>query len=77
MRSRVEALLAAAPKGTRIATSFKLDKGLYDSLKAVCNSRGITTSELVEAMIEEILARVEQPAAAPAKRGRPAKSELV
>ncbi len=72
MRSRVEALLNQAPRGERAATSFKVDRKLYDGLRAVCDSRGITTSDMVEALIEELLARVQQPVAVPAKRGRPA-----
>lgn len=71
MRSRVDALLSQAPKGTKKATSFKVEAVLYDRFQEVCKSRGITTSELLEAMLEELLARVEQSAPVPQKRGRP------
>lgn len=72
MRSKIDALLSQAPRGERVATSVKLDKRLWEGFQAVCRARGIAPGEMLDAMLEDVLARATPAPAAPRKRGRPA-----
>lgn len=69
-RSKVEALLSQSPRGDRVATSVKLDKGVWEGAQAFCRERGISPSELVEALLEDLLA-AQTRSTQPAQRGRP------
>ena len=68
MRSRVEALLAQGPNGEKIATSIKLAKDTWEATQALCRDRGIGPSELMEAMLDDLLAGIQAPRSKPGRK---------
>lgn len=56
--SQVDALLAKpVRKAQRIKTSFNLDKSLFDGFRTLCEERDLAQSELLDAMLADVLAR--------------------
>jgi hypothetical protein len=57
--SQVQTLLSKPVKKIdRVKASFNLDRQLFEGLKAICIEREITQTELLEAMIADLLAQV-------------------
>ena len=56
--SKVEQLLSsAAPKAERVKASFNLTKTTFDGFRMLCEERHLNQGDLVDAMLEDLLAR--------------------
>lgn len=55
-QSKVQALLAQpSKKSERTKSSFCLDKNLFDGFRSLCEERGITQSDMLDAMLADLL----------------------
>lgn len=67
--SQVDAIFSKpARKVERVKSSFNLDKALFDGFKILCEERGVTQSEAIDAMIADLLSRYKT---APAVKSAP------
>lgn len=58
--SPIDTLLSKPVKKVeRIKSSFNLDKKLFDGFRALCEERQLTQSEMLDAMLEDLLRRYE------------------
>jgi hypothetical protein len=56
--TRVHALLSKpVKKADRIKSSFALDRQLFEGFKTLCEERQLTQSEVLEALLEDLLTR--------------------
>jgi len=57
----------------KVKTSFNLDKGLFEEFKLLCESKGIGQSELLDALLEDLLrGKEEKPKAEKVRKVNPA-----
>ncbi len=62
--SRVDALLSQPTRRVdRVKSSVTLDRHLYEGFRDLCEHRGLTQSEVLDALLADLLAR--HPAAPP------------
>jgi hypothetical protein len=55
-KSKVSELLSSSVGvKARTKTSFNLDKGLFEEFKVLCEGKGIGQSELIDALLEDLL----------------------
>ena len=60
-QSRLHSLLSKPVKKTdRIKASFNLDRELFEGFKGICEEREITQSDLLEAMMADLLEQVKK-----------------
>jgi hypothetical protein len=56
--SKVETLLARQAPAKRVKAMLSLSEPLYAGLRHVCDERGVGVSEMVDALVEDLLSRV-------------------
>ena len=56
--SKVDALLARQAPAKRVKAMLSLSEPHYDGLRAICRERGIGLSDMVDALVGDLLVRV-------------------
>jgi hypothetical protein len=55
--SKVDSLLNQGPKGEKKKASFNLTRGTFERFAALCDARGVGQSDLIDALLEDLLDR--------------------
>lgn len=55
-KSKVQELLSQKPKGKKVSRNYQVSEATAEAFSALCDSRDLSPSEVVEAMMEDLLA---------------------